>query len=382
MPATQQSLLGQFKVFMKIPFVDLSLQYQNLKAEIDQAISSVIADTAFIGGKYVTAFEGEFASMYGVNHVVSCANGTDSLYIIMKMLGIGLGDEVITVANSWISSSETISQTGAKPVFVDVHPDYYSLDEKQIESKISPRTKAIIAVHLQGQACAIDEIKAICDAHGIFLIEDCAQSHFSRFGSKNVGLFGIAASFSFYPGKNLGAYGDAGCIITNDNELASKCTMYARHGALKKHHHQIEGINSRLDGLQAAILLAKLPFIHEWTGRRIENAKLYNKYLSEISQINLPWVRSNTTHTFHLYVIRAAKRDELATFLKDEGIETAVHYPTALPNLPAYGYLGHNRFDFPVATRLQDQILSLPMYPELTEEKIAFIADKIRLFYR
>jgi dTDP-4-amino-4,6-dideoxygalactose transaminase len=367
---------------MRIPFVDLSLQYQNVKPQIDQAISSVISDTAFIGGKYVKAFEEQFASMYGVNHVISCANGTDSLYIIMKMLGIGFGDEVITVANSWISSSETISQTGAKPVFVDVHPDYYSLDEKQLESKITPRTKAVIAVHLQGQACAIDQIKAICDTRGIFLIEDCAQSHFSRFGDRNVGLFGIAASFSFYPGKNLGAYGDAGCIITNDPDLALKCTMYARHGALKKHHHQIEGINSRLDGLQAAILLAKLPFIHEWTRQRIENGRLYNKLLSDISLINVPLVRSNTTHTYHLYVIRVAKRDELAAHLKAEGIETAIHYPTALPNLPAYGYLGHSRESFPVATRLQDQILSLPMYPELTEEKIAFIAEKIKVFYR
>ena len=258
MPATQQSLLVQFKVFMKIPFVDLSLQYQNLKAEIDQAISSVIADTAFIGGKYVTAFEGEFASMYGVNHVVSCANGTDSLYIIMKMLGIGLGDEVITVANSWISSSETISQTGAKPVFVDVHPDYYSLDEKQIESKISPRTKAIIAVHLQGQACAIDEIKAICDAHGIFLIEDCAQSHFSRFGSKNVGLFGIAASFSFYPGKNLGAFGDGGAVCTNNKDICYKVQQIRNNGSIEKYKHEIFGRNSRLDTIQAAILDIKL----------------------------------------------------------------------------------------------------------------------------
>ena len=193
--------------------------------------------------------------------MIACANGTDSLYILMKMLGIGKGDEVITAANSWISSSETITQTGAKPVFVDAHPQYYSLDENQLESKINSRTKAVIAVHLQGQVCDIEKIKTICDKHGIALIEDCAQSHFSEYKGKRAGLFGIAASFSFYPGKNLGAYGDAGCMITNDDALAEKCRMYAQHGALKKHHHIIEGINSRLDGLQAAILSAKLPHL-------------------------------------------------------------------------------------------------------------------------
>lgn len=366
---------------MNIPFVDLKAQYKNIQSAIDSAIANVINETAFIGGKYVKAFEKDFADLYAVNNVVSCANGTDSLYIIMKMLGIEKGDEVITVANSWISSSETISQTGATPVFVDIDPIYYSINEKLITAKITGNTKAIIAVHLQGQMCAIDIIKNICDKYNLYLIEDCAQAHFSELNGIRAGLRGIAGSFSFYPGKNLGAYGDAGCIITNDAEFAVKCSMYARHGALKKHQHQMEGINSRMDGLQAAILSAKLPYILEWTDKRIANASLYQKYLNGISEIVLPVVRPESKHTFHLYVIRAKSRDSLQQFLKENGIETAIHYPTALPNMPAYKYLGDGTKGFEIAAKFQSEILSLPMYPELSEEQIAFIAKCIKNFY-
>jgi len=367
---------------MNIPLVDLTAQYKCIKEDIDRAIENVIRDTAFIGGKYVREFEEKYSELYGVKHVISCANGTDSLYIIMRMLGIGPGDEVITVANSWISSAETISQTGAKPVFMDVHPEYYSMEESGLEALISPKTKAVIAVHLHGQMCNIDRIKESCDRHELHLIEDCAQSHFSEYKGKRAGLFGTAGSFSFYPGKNLGAYGDAGCMVTNDDTLAEKCRMYARHGALKKHQHMMEGINSRMDGLQAAILLAKLPFILQWTKQRMQNAALYKKYLFGVSQISLPPIRPDSVHSFHLFVIRAERRDELAQHLGVNGIETALHYPTALPNLPAYAYLGHRPDDFPVATRLQSQILSLPMYPELTEEMIFYIATTIKDFYR
>jgi dTDP-4-amino-4,6-dideoxygalactose transaminase len=369
------------QTYMNIPFVDLKAQYLSIKNQIDTAISNVISETAFIGGKYVAAFEEEFANLYGVKHCISVANGTDSLYILMKMLGIGTGDEVITVANSWISSSETITQTGAKPVFVDIDPVYYSMDETKLANAINYKTKAVIAVHLHGQMCAIDGIKALCDKHSIPVIEDCAQSHFSELNGTRAGLTGIAGSFSFYPGKNLGAYGDAGCIITNDDSLALSCKMYARHGALKKHQHQIEGINSRMDGMQAAILSAKLPYILQWTEQRITNAGLYNKYLSEITQIVLPALRPQTKHTYHLYVILAQKRDLLMQYLKEKGIETAIHYPVALPNLPAYKYLGCKPEDYSVATKLQGEILSLPMYPELTEDNIKNIADTIQLFY-
>lgn len=366
---------------MLVPFVDLSAQYKSIQADVDHAIANVISDAAFIGGKYVKEFEQKFATLYGVNHVIGCANGTDSLYIIMKMLGIGKYDEVITVANSWISSSETISQTGATPVFVDVHPGYFSLDESKLQVSITSKTKAVIAVHLQGQMCEMDVIKTICEKNNLYLIEDCAQSHFSEYNNRRAGLFGTAASFSFYPGKNLGAYGDAGCMITNDNNLAEKCRMYANHGALKKHMHQMEGVNSRLDGLQAAILTAKLPYILKWTEQRINNASLYGQYLQGIEEIILPVVRPDTKHTFHLYVIRAQQRDQLAEYLRDQGIETAVHYPTALPNLPAYQYLGLKSENFPIATKLQDEILSLPMYPELTADKIRFVASEIARFY-
>lgn len=370
------------KISMKIPFVDLKAQYESIKGDIDQAIARVIGETAFIGGSFVNNFEKEFAALYGVKHVVSCANGTDSLYILMKMLGIGAGDEVITPANSWISSSETITQAGARPVFIDAHPRYFSLNEDLLEGLITPRTRAVMATHLQGQVCAIDRLKDICGRHGIQLIEDCAQSHFSEFGGKRVGLFGVAGSFSFYPGKNLGAYGDAGCIITNDEGLAEKCRMYARHGALIKHQHQMEGINSRLDGMQAAILSAKLPYILEWTEQRIAKAALYDEMLSGIGELERPAVRPGTKHTYHLYIIRAQRRDALAAFLKEQGIETAIHYPTALPNLPAYKYLGHQPTDFPVATSLQHDSLSLPIYPELTKEMIAYTADAIKTFYQ
>jgi dTDP-4-amino-4,6-dideoxygalactose transaminase len=366
---------------VNIPFVDLKAQYQSIKNEIDTAISDVIQETSFIGGKHVKKFEQQFAELYGVKHVISCANGTDSLYILMRMLGIGAGNEVITVANSWISSAETITQAGAKPVFVDIDPVYYSMDETKLESAITPNTKAVIAVHLQGQMCNIEAIQEICTKHQIYLIEDCAQSHFSEFKSKRAGLFGIAGSFSFYPGKNLGAYGDAGCIITNNDQLAEKCRMYANHGALQKHQHKMEGINSRLDGLQAAILTAKLPFILDWTKKRIEKAVLYNKYLHNVKQIVLPQVRPHTKHTFHLYVVRAKKRDGLMLWLKEKGVETAIHYPTALPNLPAYQYLKYTNADFPIANAYQNEILSLPIYPEISEEMIRYVAAVISDFY-
>jgi dTDP-4-amino-4,6-dideoxygalactose transaminase len=366
---------------MKVPFVDLTAQYLSIQGEIDSAIHDIISNTAFIGGKPVNDFETAFAALYGIEYCISVANGTDSLYIIMKMLGIGQGDEVITVANSWISSSETISQTGARPVFVDIDPDYYSLNEQLLESVITSKTKAIMPVHLHGQSVNMDEVMRIANKYNLPVIEDCAQSHFSEFKGKRVGTFGIAASFSFYPGKNLGAYGDAGAIITNDGALAEKCKMYARHGALKKHEHQIEGINSRLDGLQAAILSAKLPHILDWTAARIRCAATYDQLLSDVADIVTPMCRPDTMHTFHLYVIRAKNRDVLASYLKERDIETAIHYPTALPNLKAYAYLGHDADDFPVATDFQSQILSLPIYPELTYAQMEYVAMNIKSFY-
>lgn len=365
---------------MKVPFVDLKAQYTSIKNEIDNAISTVIDETSFIGGKHVEQFEKNFANLYGVKHCISLANGTDSLYISMKMLGIGEGDEVITTAYSWISSSETISQTGAKPVFVDID-EYFTLDADLLEEKITSKTKAIIPVHIHGQMCDLEKIMTIASKYNIPVIEDCAQSHFSEFKGKRAGISGLVGSFSFYPGKNLGAYGDAGCIITNDDEFALKCKMYARHGALKKHQHEMEGINSRLDGIQAAILNAKLPYIENWTNKRIENAKLYDSFLRDIPQLEIPKVRNNVKHSYHLYVIKTHKRDELALYLKENGIDTAIHYPLALHNMNAYKYLKYAQSDFPNASNNESKILSLPMYPELTKEQIIYISSKVKEFF-
>ena len=366
---------------MNVPFLNLKTQYTNLKPQIDKAMADVISETAFIKGKYVDEFEKEFAKACGIKHCIGVANGTDAIYIILKMLGIGAGNEVITVANSWISSSETITQTGAKPVFVDIEPDYYCIETNLIEEKITSKTKAIIAVHLYGQANNIKKIKAICEKHNLFLIEDCAQSHFTEFNQQHVGTFGIASTFSFYPGKNLGAYGDAGAIITNDDELAKKMRMYAAHGSLVKHQHEMEGINSRLDGLQAAILSVKLPHLKKWNEQRIEHAALYTLLLKDVKEIITPAVRENSKHTFHLYVIRTKLRNELQTFLKEHSIETQIHYPSPLPFVKAYHYLGHKPNDFAVAFQYQSEILSLPMYPELKKEEIEYVVATIKYFF-
>lgn len=366
---------------MKVPFVDLKAQYHSIKTEMDAALQNVIENTSFIGGAGVKTFEANFGALLGVEHVVSCANGTDSLYIIMKALGIGLGDEVITVANSWISSSETIGQTGAKPIFVDIDPTYLSMDVTQLEQKITPQTKAVIAVHLHGQMADIEAIKNICDKHQLFLIEDCAQSHLSESNGKIAGTIGTAGSFSFYPGKNLGAYGDAGCIVTNDAALAMKCRMFANHGALKKHEHEIEGINSRLDGIQAAVLNVKIPHLKSWTAARQSNAALYRAALSEISQIKYIAEKPNTKHSYHLFIILSEDRDALKAHLEAAGVETAIHYPTPLPLLKAYAAEGYTAADFPNAAKAAKQMLSLPMYPELTSEQMNYIAQSIKTFY-
>jgi len=362
---------------MKVPFVDLKAQYQSIKKDIDRAIQSVIDETAFVRGKYVAEFETAFAAAYGVKHCISCANGTDAIFMTLKMLGIGPGDEVITTAMSWIATSETISLCGATPVFVDIEPDCYCIDPGKIEKKITPRTKAILPVHLYGQPAQMDIIVGLCRKHGLHLVEDCAQAHFAEFRGQKVGTFGVAGTFSFYPGKNLGAYGDAGCVITNDDALAEKVRMLANHGSLKKHQHEIEGVNSRMDGLQAAILSVKLPQIHDWNRRRHEHAMQYSELLAGVTKVRIPKVRANATHIFHVYCIQVGERDRVAAALKGMGVETAIHYPTALPFLRAYSRFGHTPADFPVVHSAQQAILSLPMYPELTREQVAYVADSL-----
>ncbi len=366
---------------MNVPFVDLKAQYRSIKQEIDPAIQSVVAETAFVGGKQVESFEKAFAEKFGSKHCISCANGTDAIYITLKALGIGPGDEVITVANSFIATSETITQAGAKPVFVDID-EYFHIDPAQIGSKITGRTKAIIPVHLFGQPADIRSVEAIGKEHGLPVVEDCAQSHFATTGGKFTGTFGLAATFSFYPGKNLGAYGDAGAIITDDDGFARTARLFASHGSLQKYVHEIEGINSRLDGIQAAVLQVKLRHIDDWNKARNRHALQYNRLLAGLADVACPKLRPDTHHIFHLYVIRASRRDELAAFLKARGISTGIHYPTALPFMPAYRYLGHRPEDFPRAYACQGEILSLPMYPELEDEQIAHVAEAIRDFYK
>ena len=363
---------------MNIPFVDLKAQYHSIKEEVDKAIQSVIESTAFIKGKYVQQFEEDYAEAYGVKHVVSCGNGTDALYITLKAMGIGPGDEVITTAHSWISTSETITQAGAKVVFVDIDKDYYTINTNLIEEKITKKTKVIIPVHIYGQPVNMTEIMRIAKKYNLKVIEDCAQAHFAEWDNKYVGTIGDAGTFSFFPGKNLGAYGDAGCIVTNNDALAEKMRMFANHGALIKHEHQVEGINSRLDGLQAAILSVKLKYILEWNEKRLHNAFLYNNYLRDLENIVTPQIHPDVKHVFHLYVIRIKKRDELAQLLKKNSISTSIHYPTALPFLDAYKYLGYKSDDFPISFHYMGEILSLPMFPELSEYQIKFIVDKIK----
>ena len=366
---------------MKVPFVDLKLQYKSIKDDINHIIKNSLENTNFIGGKDVLNFEKKFAKFNSIDHCISVANGTDSLYIILKSLDIGQNDEVITVSNSWISSSETITQAGAKPVFVDIDIDYYTINEELIEKKINDKTKAILVVHLYGQMSEMNKIKKIADKNGLFLIEDCAQSHFSSYNKKLAGTIGDAGSFSFYPGKNLGAYGDAGCIITNNEKLAIKCRMFARHGALIKHKHEIEGINSRMDSIQAAILSYKLDYIMKWTQKRISNAKLYYDKLSKVNEIILPKIRPNSKHTFHLFVVRVKDRDSLVSYLSKKGISTSIHYPTPLPFLKAYKYLNHKPSDFPNNNLIHNEILSLPMFPELSSEQIDYVSNSIIKFY-
>ena len=364
---------------MKIPFVDLHAQYLTIKPEIDAAIADVIANSAYIRGPHVDKFEKLWSEAVGMKHCVSCANGTDAIYILMRGLGIKPGDEVITTSHSWISTTETITQAGGKVVFTDTENDTFNINAAQIESKITSRTVGIIPVHLYGQPADMDAIMAIAKKHKLWVIEDCAQSHLARYKGKLVGTFGNAATFSFYPGKNLGAYGDAGGLVTNDDQLADWCATYARHGG--KGEHIMEGINSRLDGLQAAILNVKVPHLQKWTETRRKVAARYNELLAGVGDLVTPKVAADRDHVYHLYVIRTEKRDALKKFLGDAGIGTVLNYPKALPFYPAYAYLGHQTSDFPVSFANSSRILSLPIFPELTDEMIQYVAQSIKAFF-
>jgi dTDP-4-amino-4,6-dideoxygalactose transaminase len=365
---------------MAVPFADLHLQYQTIKPEIDAAIAAVIGDSAFIRGPHVDAFERAFADAVDARHCVSCANGTDALYIAMTALGVTPGDEVITTAHSWISTSAMITHAGATVVFCDTDSDTFTIDPAAIESAITPRTVGIIPVHLYGQPADMGAIMAIARKHGLWVIEDCAQAHLARYRGQQVGSFGEVATYSFYPGKNLGAMGDAGAIVTNRADLAERMAMLARHGGLTKHQHQIEGINSRLDGMQAAILSAKLPHLARWTQARQAAAAFYDAGLNQIEDVVVPQLVSERSHVYHLYTIQHPQRDKLAAHLNAGGVQTAINYPVALPFLAAYRRFGHRPEQFPNAHRHQGRILSLPMFAEITEQQQQAVIDLVRDF--
>jgi dTDP-4-amino-4,6-dideoxygalactose transaminase len=364
---------------MKIPFVDLHAQYLTIKEEIDGAIAEVIAQSAYIRGPHVDTFEDAWARTLGVKRCVSCANGTDAIYIALRGLGLKRGDEVITSAHSWISTSETITQAGGRVVFCDTDEETFTIDPVDIKRKITPATVGIIPVHLYGQPADMSAIMAIAKKHNLWVIEDCAQAHLASYKGQLVGTFGNAATFSFYPGKNLGAYGDAGCVVTNDDRLSGCMATFARHGG--KGDHIMEGINSRMDGLQAAILNAKLPHLPAWTAARRRVAACYNELLEDVGDIITPTVESGRDHVYHLYVIRTENRDALREHLSEAGISTVLNYPKALPFYPAYAYLGHVPKNFPAAYFNQSRILSLPIYPEMPEEAITHVANVISHFW-
>jgi dTDP-4-amino-4,6-dideoxygalactose transaminase len=365
---------------VKVPFADLHAQYLTIKSDIDAAIAEVIKTSAFIRGPRVDAFEKDFAALIGAPHCVSCGNGTDALYIAMRALGVKPGDEVITSAHSWIATSETVTQAGGSVVFCDTDEDTLTIDPALIEAKITPRTVGIIPVHLYGQAADMGPIMAIAAKHRLWVLEDCAQAHLARCGGKTAGTFGSAAAFSFYPGKNLGAMGDAGAIVTADGVLAERMAMLARHGGLVKGDHRIEGVNSRLDGLQAAILSVKLKHLEAWTAARRRIAGVYDRELAGIDGLDIPITAGGREHVYHLYVVRHARRDELKKFLAERGIETVINYPVALPFLPAYARLGAKPEDFPNAYRHQGTVLSLPIFPEMTGEQQAAVIDAVKAF--
>jgi dTDP-4-amino-4,6-dideoxygalactose transaminase len=376
---------------MNIPLVDLKAQYESIKGEIDAAISEVISKSAFIGGPFVESFEKSFAKFCNVKHCIGVGNGTDALFITLKALGIGQGDEVIVPANSFIATSEAVTLTGARVAFVDIDSKTYNMDPNRLEDYLKFRNpqsairngqpRAVIPVHLYGQPADMDPILDLARKYNLKVVEDAAQAHGAVYKGRQIGSIGDMACFSFYPGKNLGAYGDGGAITTNDDDLALKARMFANHGRVEKYNHEIEGINSRLDGLQAAILETKLRHLPEWTEKRRRNAYLYNKYLKETPVVT-PAELDDVKAVYHLYVIRVKNglREKLQNHSKSKGINTGIHYPIALSNLRAYSYLNLKDSDFAEATSASQEILSLPMFPELKDSEIKYIAEIIAGF--
>jgi dTDP-4-amino-4,6-dideoxygalactose transaminase len=369
----------------QIPFLDLKAQYPKIINEIRLKLDDILENTAFISGKYVSEFESEFAKAQQVPYCVGVSSGTDALHIALMSLGVGPGDRVVVPVNTFIATAEAVSLCGAQPLFVDCD-EYFNMNTLGLTQILSEQSsgdgviKALTPVHLYGQAADMTSIMALAKEHQISLVEDCCQAHLCSWQGTKVGNFGIFGAFSFYPGKNLGAFGEAGALVCKDENQAAFARMVRQHGEVERYHHKIIGHNYRMEAFQGAVLGTKLKYLEEWTAARRRNASLYSQLLAEVEEIETPRIRPGADHVFHLYVVQTDQREELQKFLTDKGVATGLHYPVPLHLQPAYLNLGHKEGDFPVAERAAKRILSLPMYPELTETQIHYVVDTIKSF--
>jgi dTDP-4-amino-4,6-dideoxygalactose transaminase len=365
---------------MQVPFLDIKAQNRSIWPELESALAGVLSEAQFILGPAVERFETHFSDYLDVLHCVGVNNGTSALHMALLACGVGPGDEVITTPATWISTSWAISYVGARPVFVDIDPVTWTLAPELVERAITPRTRAILPVHLYGQSADLTALARLADQHGLALIEDAAQAHGAIWDGRRVGTIGRAGCFSFYPGKNLGAFGEGGCVVTNDTDVARRVRCLRDHAQQGRHHHVALGYNTRMEGIQGAVLDAKLPHLDAWNADRRRLSQRYRELLADLPGIVLPGAPHPEAHVWHLFVVlsRAVERDELRAALAEKGIATGVHYPTPVPFQPAYAHLGHQPGDFPVAEDLMRNCLSLPMYPELTEEAIEYVAGALR----
>jgi dTDP-4-amino-4,6-dideoxygalactose transaminase len=367
---------------MHIPLLDLGAQYRSIREELTPALQSVLESTAFAGGPFVASFEKEFAAYCGCEQAIGVSTGTSALWLALVGLGVGPGDEVITTPNTFIATAEAISFCGATPVFVDVDAETYTMDPDLLEPAITSRTKAIIPVHLYGQPADMDPILAIARRHGLIVIEDTCQAHGAEYRGRKAGTLGDAGCFSFYPGKNLGAYGEAGAVITNDAELAMKVRMLRDHGQSERYKHAMVGWNDRMDGLQGAILSVKLKHLDKWNDARRERAGFYDELLEDLPHVVLPREAPYAKHIYHIFAVRVPRRDTLLAALNNQGIGCAIHYPIPIHLQKAYEFLGYRKGSFPVAEQSVQEVLSLPMYPELTIEQLEQVADALASLLR
>lgn len=375
---------------MKVPFVDLRLQYESIKDEISAAIQQVLESSAFSGGPFVEKFEKEFAEFCQCQHAIGVGSGTEALWLSLLALGIGVGDEVITVPNTFIATAEAISFCGATPVFVDIDEHTYTMDPQKLDDFLKFRNsqsargnpiRAVIPVHLFGQMADMDPIMEIARRHGLFVVEDACQAHGAEYRGRKAGSIGDTGSFSFYPGKNLGAYGEAGAVVTNNAALAEKIWMLRDHGQPKKYYHDVIGWNARMDGIQAAVLSVKLKHLPGWNELRTKSARVYSELLSGINGLITRSVANYGTHVYHIYAIRTRNRDELISTLAAKDIHCGIHYPTPIHLQEAYDFLGLPKGTFPIAEKSAAELVSLPMFPELTREQIEYITREIRAFF-